>query len=95
MYAFSTMKGRNMSNASLVSRVNSSTRETVAFARSTMSVMRPPPQRGRTRSRSSEVFRAAALTIGVDIASKRSGVTGFDSMRAAISLTIRKPVSFS
>jgi hypothetical protein len=89
------MNGRNMSNASFVSRVTSSTLSTVAFARSTMCVSLPPPQRGRTRSSNPPALFAAALTIGVDIASKRAGVIGLFSIRPSSSFQSQKPDSLS
>jgi hypothetical protein len=60
-----------------------------------ISVSRPPPQRGRTPSSRLDTFFAAALTIGVEVFSKREGVTGLVSIRPATSLTMRRPVSLS
>ena len=81
--------------ASLVSRVNSSTRSTLVLTLSITSPTRPPPQRGRTRSNNDDAFFAAELNIGTDVFSNFDTVTGRGSIRAAMRFKILTPLSFS
>ncbi len=84
-----------MSNASVVSRVSSSTRSTLLLTRSIASATRPPPHFGRTRSSSDDAFFAVALNIGTDVFSNFETVTCRGSIRAAMRFRILTPVSFS